>query len=895
MSQPTRGVGERVGTAPARLRLAALWLAACRKLLGAHPSTAKALAELASANERLGHFDAALADLEEALAMVTAVRGDEDRELLPILNRIDRVCLRLGRPKDAWKYSERALKIATRTFGHDSVELAKPLAALAEAYFALGLIDKCYVAVTRELLIARAAFGEDDPQTAKARVRLGVVLAELGDLAQAKALHQRALAVMRAHGREDWTAAILVSLAAAHVAGGENAAARPLYEEALATARAHFGDRHATTGAYLATLARHLGRIGEDQAALAMYDQALAIMRAALGATHPEVATALLDKGRLQWRTNPAAGRADVLRAVAILGSQAHRPRLFAQAHLLIARMLEPSPAAILFRKLAINEIESIRLHVARLDPILERNFLRQNEDEFRALGDILVCQGRLPEAQQVLTMIKERELFGLTRIDARNTKVALTPLEAQWLEHGETLLAEIKTDVARMEARSWRAAIRDRSLRPSGIPDFASLHPGYEGVLDAAAKRLGAWLDELVAAFDAAETKSDKGAPSAALAASAPAPGTALLQYLFAPDHRSLSIILTTGDLQREQRVPLPDGELNRLVFAMREAVQNRSADCLASAQRLYRLLIAPVAVDLHARHIHTLALSLDGALRYLPVAALHDGERYLIEQFALVLTTAAAHAPASRPATPRAVGLGVSRPVAGCQPLPGVREELAAVISTDGGRSGVLPGVIRLDEAFTADELYRATAQANSVVHVASHFVFEAAHEASSYLVLGDGSRLTLAELAELRFTDVELVVLSACNTAIGGGHRQSGREIEGLGALVRHQGGRRVLATLWPVADRATATLMRGFYRNQFEAALTAPEALRRAQLALIDDRSASRGELVMRSLIDPADEPADGGTYAGTSHPFYWAPYILMGETADDRSDRFGTIS
>jgi tetratricopeptide (TPR) repeat protein len=118
MSEATGGVGERVNTAPARLRLAALWLAACRKLFGTHPSTAKALAELASANERLGHFDAALADLEEALEMLTALRGDEDRDLLPILNRIDRVCLRLGRPKDAWKYSERALKIATRTFGN---------------------------------------------------------------------------------------------------------------------------------------------------------------------------------------------------------------------------------------------------------------------------------------------------------------------------------------------------------------------------------------------------------------------------------------------------------------------------------------------------------------------------------------------------------------------------------------------------------------------------------------------------------------------------------------------------------------------------------------------------------------------------------------------------------
>src|SRR5262249_57110820 len=99
------------------------------KLFGTHHSTAQALADLAAAHERLGHFDAALACLEEALAMLTALRGDEDLELLPILNRIDRVCLRLGRPQDARKFSERALKIATQKFGHPSLRTAKPPAA----------------------------------------------------------------------------------------------------------------------------------------------------------------------------------------------------------------------------------------------------------------------------------------------------------------------------------------------------------------------------------------------------------------------------------------------------------------------------------------------------------------------------------------------------------------------------------------------------------------------------------------------------------------------------------------------------------------------------------------------------------------------------------------------
>jgi CHAT domain-containing protein/tetratricopeptide (TPR) repeat protein len=825
-------------------------------------AAAQALVDRAVAQERLGHFDQAFTQLVDALTALATLRGDEHPDLLPILNRLARVCLRLGRPKDALQYAERALAIAERTFGGDSVELARPLAALAEACFALGLLDTCYLAVTRALEIARTTFGEDNPETAKASVRLGVVLAEVGELAQAIALHERALAIMRAHGRKDWIAAILVSLAAAHVTATETVAARPLYAEALAIAREHFGDTHATTGAYLATFAGYLGRIGEDEPALAMYDQALAIMRGALGEAHPEVAAALLDRGRLRCHSEPAAGRADVFRALAILGSHQHRPRLFAQGYLLLARMLEPSSAAILLRKLAVNEIEDMRTHVARLDPLLERTFLRQNEDEFRALGDALICAGRLPEAQQVLAMLKQRELFGLTRIDARTTTAPLTELEGLWVARGEALLAEIKTALE-PDAAADDSQRRDAPLRTR---------------IEAAGTRLATWLDDLVAAFDAATTAtSNPIAPR-----DTPEAGTALLQYLLAPDRQSVGIILTAGELQREYRVTLGNGELSRLVYAMREAVEGRSGDFLATAQRLHQLLIAPVSSELDAGGITTLALSLDGVLRYLPIAALHDGTRYLIERFALTLTTEAVAGAAQGATARQAIGLGVSRPPEGYQPLPGVREELAAVIRADAGDGGVLPGVIRLDDAFTATELRTATAQANSVIHIASHFVFEAAHEAASYLLLGDGSRLTLAELAQLRFQDVELVVLSACNTAVGGGHRQSGREIEGLGAMVRHQGGRRVLATLWRVADLTTATIMRSFYRNQFEAALAPPEALRRAQLDLLYGHRDGVPRGTTRGLVDP-DEDTDPGS--STAHPFYWAPYILIGEASN----------
>jgi CHAT domain-containing protein len=282
-------------------------------------------------------------------------------------------------------------------------------------------------------------------------------------------------------------------------------------------------------------------------------------------------------------------------------------------------------------------------------------------------------------------------------------------------------------------------------------------------------------------------------------------------------------------------------------------------------------------VADDLRANGVVTLSLWLDDVLRYLPMGALHDGERYLLESFELLLAAGSCGAK-GRAGAVRAAGLGVSRRIPGYRELPAVRDELAAIIR-DGNGEGVLPGIVRLDDAFTGEALRHALAQ-NSVIHIASHFVFAAAREASSYLLLGDGSKLTLAQLAELKFDTVDLVVLSACNTALGGGHRQSGREIEGLGALVRRHGARNVLATLWPVSDLTTAALMREFYRLTYEAGLAPARALRQAQLALLRDGAAADCATATRSLVDPDDAPADRDAFPGTSHPFYWAPYILM---------------
>jgi CHAT domain-containing protein len=827
----------------------------------ADPQAAQVLADQGAQHCQRGQFAAARPLLEKARDAMAARHGAEAHALLPILNQLARAYRQLGEFKKAWNSSERALDIAEAAFGRESTELATPLEGLAKAYFALGYLDRCYQAAERAVAILQAALGDDHVGVAIARDRLGVALAEMGAFDRARDLHMRSLAVLRTGGRRQELARALANAAATYLVTGDLAAARPLYEEALATARAAYGDEHEDTAAYLALLGDYWAKAGDDAQALRAYRQALAVKRAALGELHPDIAYLLFKIGQTEYRRSQAAGREVVFQAIAIINVRVYRPHLFADICSFLARIVAPSPAAIFLWKLAINDIESLRRHVAHLDSVLERSFLKRNRDDFRALGEALIAHGRLPEAQHVLTMIKENELFSVARIDARKTRAPLTELEAEWFHRGLRLLTRAHSSLAGGD----RASLRSRIIQ--------------------AGKDLNAMLDQIVAGFGAAQAGHAQRRAAAATAAMSPASqmpprGAALLQYLLMPDGRAMSIILTMHGLQREFRAELAEGEINTLVYEMREALQRRSAEFLPSAQRLYAILIAPLAEMLEAAGAKTLIISLDGVLRYLPMGALHDGRRFLIERFALARETQAVTAQARKSSGRRAAGLGVSRPLDGHQVLVGVRDELAAVIRTARQRrGGVLPGIIRLDRAFTAGALARALSSKYSVIHVASHFVFSAAREASSYLLLGDGSKLTLAEFADLRFDAIDLVVLSACNTAVGGGHTQNGREIEGLGALVRHQGANQVLATLWPVADMTTASLMHAFYRNRYRAKLAPAEALRRAQLDLLRGAIKPPANTAMRALVDPDEDEI--AAKADTGHPFYWAPYILMG--------------
>jgi CHAT domain-containing protein len=282
---------------------------------------------------------------------------------------------------------------------------------------------------------------------------------------------------------------------------------------------------------------------------------------------------------------------------------------------------------------------------------------------------------------------------------------------------------------------------------------------------------------------------------------------------------------------------------------------------------------------------------------LRYVPIAALWDGKHYLVERFQNVVIALASRSKMAREPLAvsqwRALGLGVSKGWGNFPPLEAVPEELMGIVRQDNaggataGERGVLPGRRLLDADFTRSNLERALGR-YSIIHIASHFDFLPGKEKSSFLLLGDGTGLTLDAISSSTplFDKVELLTLSACNTATGSD--AEGAEVEGFGVLAQKQGALAVLATLWEVADASTGQLMREFYRlREANPQWTKAEALRQAQLELltgqtrISETGTRRAEIVAGEASSSSQSSFTPDAKAPLAHPYYWAPFILIG--------------
>ncbi|MBD3884709.1 CHAT domain-containing protein [Phormidium tenue FACHB-886] len=332
-----------------------------------------------------------------------------------------------------------------------------------------------------------------------------------------------------------------------------------------------------------------------------------------------------------------------------------------------------------------------------------------------------------------------------------------------------------------------------------------------------------------------------------------------AVLYPIILDDRLEVILSLPGGQLRRYTALDAGQSQVESRAIALAAFLKQLTANdrVLPLAQQFYDWLIRPAEVDLENSGVETLVFVLDGVLRNIPMAVLHDGIEYLIEKPYSLALTPGLQLLESQPLEPRRLnvllgGLSEARPP-NFPPLNNVTSEF------DGIQSEVRESQELLNDRFTTEEIQQAIgAVPYPVVHLATHGVFDSDRE-KTFILTWNGE-LDIDQLRSLlqatevgRQRPIELLVLSACETAEG-----DDRAALGLAGVAVRAGARSTVATLWQVNDEAMSLLMKQFYQELVKPNVTKAEALRQAQRAILKD--------------------ANNPDYA---QPYYWSPVVLIG--------------
>ena len=324
----------------------------------------------------------------------------------------------------------------------------------------------------------------------------------------------------------------------------------------------------------------------------------------------------------------------------------------------------------------------------------------------------------------------------------------------------------------------------------------------------------------------------------------------TAVVIYpILLSDRIELLVSLPSG--LKSVVVPVRLEVVTREVRELRRKLEKRTTrEYLPHARRLYDWLIRPLEPELAQTKVETLVFVPDGALRTIPMAALHDGKQFLVAKYATAIT------PGLNLTDPRPIqrdkvrllAVGVTESVQGFPALPNVEGELQAL-------KELFPtSHTMLNQQFLVADFAKELKQAPyTILHVASHGVFES--DPSKTFLLAFDEKLTMDRLDQLiglfkyREEPLELLTLSACESAAG-----DDRAALGLAGIAIKAGARSAVATFWQVHDQVAAELITHFYQQLQDPSVSRAVALQRAQLKV---------------LTDPRYD-----------HPGFWAPFLMI---------------
>jgi CHAT domain-containing protein len=891
-----------------------------RRELGDRNGEAASLNNIGSAYRGLGQNETALRFLQAALTMERQTRNDHEEAIT--FDTIGRVYWNLLRWQAALASFDRALAIERRAADHRAE--AMTLANVGWTYHYLQQQPKARSYLEGALTTQRQL--GDRRQETVTLSRVGTIDRQLGEYTEALSHLQEALTILPIddpRGKAD----VLNNISDLYRKLGQWQKAMTYSEQAFPIAQEV--ESPTVAAATLNRLGLSYRELAQYQKALACHEEALKLWLKAgdllgqaeslndlgfvsLESRQPQKAVAYFKQALpIELASGQRRGEASTLhnmgKAYWALGQQDRA--LFDELAALQLRTELADPdgegsiqttlmeqyrdrkqpeMAILFGKQAVNSFQQLRRNNEHLEGELQAGYLHSKAGVYRELAELLVSQNRLAEAEQVLDLLKLEELKETVRGGADDPREKMQPVvlnavqrkatgqlnETAPLVEGMVKMSveydALNAKVSRTPAEERRFQVLDAKISDSR----KQLREFVEQTLYPELAAISTDPNELVV-----DAKRDVSQLQNTLRRLGPT--VVGVRTLVGREHTY--VIVVTANAYSKHEVVIPSHDLKSKVLAIRQELRSPTSRPQAHLLELYQLLVAPIEGDLRDGSVQTILWSLDGVLRYLPVAALYDGRQYLVERFANVIVTPQSYAhltAAAMETSGLALAMGLAKSYGGLPPLAGVIEELEAIVRDPDvpASHGLLAGRLLLDDQFTLTALEQQLRQGYVLVHIASHFVVSSDQGTEPYLQLSGGP-LTLSALQDstINFSRTRLLTLSACSTGAGG-LQSDGREIDSLGMVAQDKDASAVLATLWDVNDTSTSRLMTDFYGRWMQKAGTPKiEALRQAQIAMLhSDRT---------QATDPqrGSEPeiSSETVRASYAHPYYWAPFVLMG--------------
>jgi len=813
---------------------------AIQKQIGDHNGESISLNNLGASYNSLGQYQKAIEYYQQSLAIVKQI-GDRNGEATSLSN-LGLAYRSLGQYQKAIDLYQQSLAIK-KQIGDRSGE-ATSLGNLGAVYDNLGQYQKA-INLYQQSLGIQKQIGDRNGEATSLN-NLGLTYDNLGQYQQAIDSYRQSLAITTKIGDRNGEATSLNNLGLAYNSLGQYQKSTDFFQQSLGIQK-QIGDRNGEATS-LSNLGASYNSLGQYQKAIDYYQQSLRIQKQ-IGDRNGE-ARSLNNLGEaynslrqyqkaidyyqqslgIQKQISDRNGEARSLNNLGVaynyLG-QYQKAIDFYQQSLAIKKQigdrdgeanslhnlgfafnqLNQPEISILFYKQAVNTYESIRKDIKGLKKEEQQSYTTTIASSYRNLADILIKQDRVMEALQILDLLKVQELEDYLKNIKGSERSAqgvrrLAPEQAL----SDKLLAinsENSKDINSQLANQIQQLPKSEINK---VPDYLNLIPQ----------------------------------------------GNVLIYPLILSDRLEI-ILFAPNTLPIHRTVAIKEDDLKALVTEFRAQLQdNGSEDFRETSQKLYSFLIKPIETELINAKTTTIFYAPDGILRYIPLAALSDGKQWLAEKY-------------------RISNL-IAYSLSDFSPQP--KTEPSILAGAFGGKAGekkfgqiALPATIREVKeisnlfqnsfALLENDFSRATTEAKfknyNILHFATHAEFNTGAPDNSFIIFGNGDKIRLSELTDWQIPNVNLIVLSACQTGLS--TLGSGVEILGFGYQVQKVGAKQAIASLWSVNDEGTQALMTAFYRELKQGDVTPIEALHRAQVALIKSSQ--------------------------FNHPNYWSAFFAIG--------------